>query len=918
MKPPGTGDGPGSARPSTPFPQPPRLYVGRSEILSLPPPLPYTASILTSCFLPTQAQVGISLQQLVTAEPSKPTEGENVTLTPEKPAAGLQSCLWYRGLAADAENLIFSTQVFRGRQTNGKAYTGRETAGPGCSLHIRNLTLKDSGTYTVTMAALRAVETRHVSIEVSDLPLFGTGAIDGITIGSLVLLTSVGILLYCFLRACIQSERTSSTCVYENMPFSPKQPPWVEAESPFHPRHTYQSSLCFAPHSTASTLSGCFWLTGAQDSPHATIDVTVDPLKPRVGENVTLTPEGAPDFAPCHWYRGAKADFTKRILTYYPPPDAQQQDGAGSTGRETGGPGCSLTIRNLTVNDAGTYTVEKLGNSKAASEEGRVNIMVSVSSSPFPDGPYVKLNPGGVLERKVDSHLRLECTADSVPAARLQWFLNTAELNATGSIFSTHLKDWKDEGTYTCRATNPVTNSSASASVLVKLKKRARGQNDKTSGQIEAAPSSSDNFGPSRQVKTENAAENPVYQLRRFRGSSPGGIASQGCGLDVPPRRIGGNRTDHEVSLSDWPILRREREPHDGEATELQRGSLLPDHAARRTNILLELKVTPSLSSLPTASILSSCFLLTEGQSTSSQILLKPQYPAAGQDVELALTTTPGDAVEKALSCMWFRGLIADSNKLIYTYYIETNTGRPGVASTGRETVEPGCSLRIKNVATGDSGNYTVYLSGPDILAMGQASMVVSDGPVIQLNPEGKVEKSLNSNLKLECTADSVPGALFQWFFNNTKWEATGNIFPVQLSNWADEGNYTCQATNPFTHRNAMKMVYVKLMEDHLPESPAKSPGATAGIIVGCLAVTALIVGAFLYFFLRARGQRVKTSTQTVAAPTTYENVSPFTQARSDSSAHSNDVYETLQHPDQSLYQQLQGSRPVGQLSALS
>ncbi|KAJ6663847.1 hypothetical protein lerEdw1_009926 [Lerista edwardsae] len=166
--------------------------------------------------------------------------------------------------------------------------------------------------------------------------------------------------------------------------------------------------------------------------------------------------------------------------------------------------------------------------------------------------------------------------------------------------------------------------------------------------------------------------------------------------------------------------------------------------------------------------------------------------------------------------------------------------------SAGADLSDGDRILTLTRVTKSNTGLYRCTAS--NFVSSAESNLVnitVAYGPVIQLNPEGTVEKSLNSDLKLECTADSVPGALFQWFFNNTKQEATGNSFQVQLSNWANEGNYTCQATNPFTHRNATKTVYVKLIEGS--PDPGLSPGAIAGIVIGCLAGVGLVAG-LLYF----------------------------------------------------------------------
>nr|XP_048684156.1 uncharacterized protein LOC125625760 isoform X2 [Caretta caretta] len=53
-------------------------------------------------------------------------------------------------------------------QTKDWAHTGRETAGPGCALHIAGLTLKDTGSYTVLIQSPTSPVLATVHLPVSD------------------------------------------------------------------------------------------------------------------------------------------------------------------------------------------------------------------------------------------------------------------------------------------------------------------------------------------------------------------------------------------------------------------------------------------------------------------------------------------------------------------------------------------------------------------------------------------------------------------------------------------------------------------------------------------------------------------------------------------------------------------------------
>uniref|UniRef100_A0A2K5J1M7 Immunoglobulin V-set domain-containing protein n=1 Tax=Colobus angolensis palliatus TaxID=336983 RepID=A0A2K5J1M7_COLAP len=166
-----------------------------------------TASLLTFWDLPTTVQFTIE------ALPSSAAEGKDVLLPARNISETIQAYYWHKGQTAEGSPLIagYLTDV----QVNipGTAYSG-ETIYPNGSLLFQNVTLEDTGSYTLrTINASYDSDqaTGQLHVHQNNVPGLPVGAVAGIVTGVLVGAALVAALV-CFLllartgRASIQRD----------------------------------------------------------------------------------------------------------------------------------------------------------------------------------------------------------------------------------------------------------------------------------------------------------------------------------------------------------------------------------------------------------------------------------------------------------------------------------------------------------------------------------------------------------------------------------------------------------------------------------------------------------------------------------------------------------------------------------------
>lgn len=103
---------------------------------------------------------------MIVPVPTKPTEGQDVTLTVQGYPRDLLVYAWYRGSASEPNRLL--SQLPSGNWIAGPAHTGREVGFANCSLLVQKLNLTDAGRYTLKIVTLQGkTDTLELELQVA-------------------------------------------------------------------------------------------------------------------------------------------------------------------------------------------------------------------------------------------------------------------------------------------------------------------------------------------------------------------------------------------------------------------------------------------------------------------------------------------------------------------------------------------------------------------------------------------------------------------------------------------------------------------------------------------------------------------------------------------------------------------------------
>ncbi|XP_040020519.2 cell adhesion molecule CEACAM5 [Gasterosteus aculeatus] len=465
--------------------------------------------------------------------------------------------------------------------------------------------------------------------------------------------------------------------------------------------------------------------------------------------------------------------------------------------------GATLTIVGVTRYDNGWYSCNV---SNGVSHECSLPLYLNISYGPSNTSMVIVPMRS---HYEVGSDITMTCSADSSPAAIVQWMVDGMYLNHSGPQLQLEMVTESHSGNYKCVVRNTVTSRFSSQSALIRI------LDPRNYVRVEAPitpAKEGDNY-----VLTCNVTE-PAMHVHWWKNGEPLHEDSTTVfnleNMTVTFYPLERNHTGDYRCTATASLWNLTSHPHNlvvnyGPETPAVEGPDFAEAGQSATFHCSAMSMPPSQFSwwfngfnVGNSSVFTTDILSTN---MSEKITCKAYNLVTGKNVTKSKMLT---VIEKV--SVMIRNNTVPINYKNFTltcdatipynmiYWMKDNVP----LNMTHSAVDPHMSYHIENnklhftpLTRGDNGTYHCLAdnyasSGYDLLVnYGPLSVKILDstkpGPIVSLT----------------CSADSQPDCDFQWFFNGQQSMAvhTGPIYTF-LRNNESQGNYTCKAKNPVTN----------------------------------------------------------------------------------------------------------------------
>ncbi|CAD7692566.1 unnamed protein product [Nyctereutes procyonoides] len=376
-------------------------------------------SLLTFWNPPTTAQVTVE------SVPPDAAEGKDVLLRVLNLPGDLLAYHWFRGKSVETNNRIVSYVVNTQVVTPGHAHSGRETAYPNGSLLFQNITLKDTGYYTLQIIT-NDVQVEQVPGQLRVFPELHKPSITSNNSSPVENVDSV--VLMC------EAQTQSTSCLWSVNSKSLPDSPRLELSL---------DNRTLTVHGVTRNDTGPYecetWNSVSADrSDPFTLNVLYGPDTPTISPPDSYYRLGANLSLSCRTASNPPAQYSW-LINGRPQPSTQE-----------------LFIPNITANNSGSYTCVVYNN---ATRLNKTTVKTITVSEPVSQ-PLLTASNTTVTK---DDSVVLTCSSNNTGVS-IQWFFNGQILTLTdrmklsqdNSTLTIDPVRKEDAGKYECEVSNPV------------------------------------------------------------------------------------------------------------------------------------------------------------------------------------------------------------------------------------------------------------------------------------------------------------------------------------------------------------------------------------------------------------------------------------------------------------------------------